>query len=375
MKVHALLQAGRRVALIAAFALSQCEPALAQRDPAPASMPAPGRDVEYVARPGDTMIGIARRLLADGKRWEVQRALQQHNKLRDADRIAPGLVVLIPENWILNEAARIEIVKLDGEVQSKGAALSAGGTVAAGEQLSTGKGGTVTIRLADGSTLALQPESSLSIERVTKTPLAPAPEAVFQLIKGRVETKVEKRAASGARFEVRTPVAVGAVRGTVFRVAMDEAKGSSTAEVLEGTVQVTDTGERGSVSVEEGFGTRTIAGNAPAAPRALLAAPRLWGGVRLVWRAPENIRFVRLQGAVSYRMRIARSADASDVVAETMLSREELSINGLADGTYYVRVRGIDELGLEGRDATAQMLVRIQAPASPPPAEPSGRRP
>lgn len=329
-------------------------------------LPAPGADIEYAAKSGDTMIGIARRYLIDGQKHEVQRALWEHNKLKDKDRINPGHIVRIPENWVKNEAGRMELVQVEGEVQSKGQAIKPGARIAAGDDLQTGKDGYATIKLADGSTLALQPGSNLQVDSVRKSPLAPSSDALFTLKNGRVEAAVQKRSASGARFEVRTPIAVAAVRGTRFRVAADADKRTATSEVVEGTVAVNDTGNLGSVAVQEGFGTRVLEGQPPSPPRALLPAPRLWTGVRLWNRRPVRLNFTRLEGAVNYRVLVARKPDFQDVIVENMLATNVIVLPELENGPYYVRVRGIDDLGLEGRDSSADLVLSL--PEAPPPA-------
>lgn len=367
-----------RIFLAAFLALAMPGPAVAQ--PASTGLPAPPADIEYTARPRDTMIGIARRYLIDGQKHEVQRALWEHNKLRDKDRIVPGQVIRIPENWMKDDANSITLAHVEGDVQSKGQPLRAGAKLAPGDDFKTGRDGYVTIKLSDGSTLVLQPGSDLAIEGVRKSPLAPAADAQFSLKNGRVEATVTKRNPDGARFEVRTPIAVAAGRGTKFRVVADDAKKTATSEVIEGTVQVNDTGNLGSVALNAGFGTKVTEGQAPLPPRALLPAPRLWTGLRLWVRRPVRLNFTRLAGAVNYRLLVARRKDFADVISETLLSTNEIVLPELDNGAYFLKVRGIDDLGLEGRDALADLVLQLDpapapvpapVPASPPAADPA----
>ena len=338
------------------------------------TLPAPATEISYTAKDRDTMIGIARRYLIEGQRHEVQRALWEYNKLRDKDQITRGQVIRIPENWLKEDANAIQLAHVEGEVTSKGEPLRPGAKLAPGDDFKTGSNGYVTIKLADGSTLDLKPGSDMTIEGVRKSPLAPATNAQFMLKNGRVEASVAKRAAGGARFEVRTPIAVAAVRGTRFRVAADDAKKTATSEVIEGAVQVNDTGNLGSVSVQEGFGTRVNDGQAPLPPRALLPAPRLWTGIRLWVRRPIRLNFTRLPGAVGYRVLVARKADFAEVITEAILNTNFIELPELVNGPYFLKVRGIDDLGLEGRDTMADLILSIDAsPAAPAPpaAEPA----
>jgi hypothetical protein len=356
--------------LILAAGLAFVPPASIMAQPAGA-LPAPSADIEYTAKPRDTMIGIARRYLIEGQKHEVQRALWEHNKLRDKDQIVPGQVIRIPENWMKEDANSITLGHVEGDVQSKGQPLRAGAKLAPGDDFKTGRDGYVTIKLSDGSTLVLQPGSDMAIEGVKKSPLAPAADAQFTLTKGRVEATVTKRNPNGARFEVRTPIAVAAVRGTKFRVVADDEKKTATSEVIEGTVQVNDTGNLGSVALQEGFGTKVTEGQAPLPPRALLPAPRLWTGIRLWVRRPVQLNFTRLAGAVNYRLLVARRADFADVIAETLLPTNVIVLPELANGAYFLKVRGIDDLGLEGRDTLADLVLQLEAAPAPAPAAPA----
>lgn len=245
----------------------------------------------------------------------------------------------------------------------------------AGDDFKTGKDGYVKIKLADGSVLDLKPGSDLSIEGVKKSPLAPAADAQFLLKTGRIEASVAKRNPGGARFEVRTPIAVAAVRGTQFRVIADDEKKIALSEVIEGEVAVNDAGNLGNVSVREGFGTRVNEGQAPLPPRALLPAPRLWTGIRLWVRRPIRLNFTRLPGAVRYRVLVARKPDFAEVITEELLSTNVITLPELANGPYYLKVRGIDDIGLEGKETLAELVVTLdappQAPATPAPAAPA----
>ncbi len=326
-------------------------------------LPPPGADIDYTVKDRDTMIGLARRYLINGTRFEVQRAFWEHNQLKDKDQISPGQVIRIPENWVRNDAGNIELAHVEGDVQSKGQPLRPGAKIAAGDDFRTGKDGYVTIKLADGSTLALRPGSEMSIDEVRKSPLQNAPSAKFMLKSGRVEAAVERRTPAGARFEVRTPIAVAAVRGTKFRVAADSERNFALNEVLEGEVAVNDSGSLGTVAVREGYGTRVNEGQAPLPARALLPAPRLWTGIRLWIRRPIRLNFTRLPGASSYRVLVARRPDFADVISEVIIDTNTITLAELENGPYFLRVRGIDDLGLEGRETQGDLVLALDGPA------------
>jgi hypothetical protein len=345
-------------------------PAGAQSPP----LPAPAGNIEYVARPGDTMIGLSRRLLIDGQLASVQRALQLHNGLnsqKEADRIEPGRVLRIPVNWLRSEASRIEVESSAGEVNAAGP-VSKGTVIPPGQEISTGKTGQVTLRLADGSTLTLKPGSAMTVEKSATSPLSKSPDAIFNLKNGRVETEVARRTGGAARFEIRTPVAVAAVRGTRFRVTAGDGGAFMTSEVLEGQVEVADTGKRGQVSLEKETGTRANPGQAPLAPRRLLPAPRLWGGSWLARKPGASMRMLPVKGAEFYRVSVSQGrTPGGTVLREWDLKTLDVELPELANGEYLISVRAVDDIGLEGLEASSQLTVQI-APAGEAAQKPAG---
>lgn len=356
--------------MVAALVMGTLPAALAQ---GPARVPAPaaaGGDDEYAVRPGETLNGISSRLLHDGETRRVQRALAQHNRLSDADRLRPGQVLRIPRAWLKSLPGTLEVASVQGDVRSGGQPLASGARLAAGDDVRSGANGYVTLKLADGSLLSLQPETEARIERAQASRATGTTDTRLQLERGRAEARVQRPAKGASRFEIRTPVATAAVRGTDFRVAVGEARDRSTSEVLAGEVGVSDAGGRIAVGVPAGFGTRVLTGQAPLAPRALLPAPRLWTGVRLVSRTPADLEFSEETGARSYRVLVAATETLGAVVSEQVLAAAVVRLGTLADGDYFVRVRAIDDIGLEGRDAVARVRVRSQAdaprPTSPP---------
>ncbi len=357
-------------AIVAALALGWVPAAVAQGTAPLRPASVPEGDEEYLVRAGETLNGIAARLLHEGETRRVQRALAQHNRLSDADRLQPGQTLRLPRAWLKSRPSTLEVTSVQGEVRSGSQPLAAGARLAAGEDIRSGANGYVALRLADGSTLLLLPATEARIERAQRSPAAGTTDTALQLERGRAEARVQRPAKAASRFEIRTPVATTAVRGTEFRVAVGGARERSTTEVLEGEVGVRDAGGRSGVGVPAGFGTRVLAGEAPLPPRALLPAPFLWTGVRLVARTPVNIEFSPLGGARSYRVLLAANPELTAVLTEQVVDAPAARLGVLADGDYFLRVRAIDDIGLEGRDAVARLRVRSQAdaprPSSPP---------
>jgi hypothetical protein len=103
-----------------------------------------------------------------------------------------------------------------------------------------------------------------------------------------------------------------------------------------------------------------LEGKPPTEPRALLPAPRLWTGVRLSVKKPVKLNFTKLTGAVNYRLLVARKADFREVILETLLPSNEIVLPELGNGAYFLKVRGIDDLGLEGKDTLADLVLSLE---------------
>lgn len=112
-----------------------------------------------------------------------------------------------------------------------------------GSEVRTGKDATAGVFFPDGSRFQLGSGSQFEVESTTKK------EAGFKLKVGRLKAAVSGYFAS--RFQVRTPTAVCAVRGTKFELEVKE-NGNTDMNVEEGLVEVNDSkGNMAVVSSEE----------------------------------------------------------------------------------------------------------------------------
>jgi ferric-dicitrate binding protein FerR (iron transport regulator) len=120
-------------------------------------------------------------------------------------------------------ASKILAATGDVTVKSKdGGRLGKTGTIlAAGETVETAAGATAVIELPDGSKLKLRESSSLAVT----LPSGKSQVTEAFLAFGSAFAKVTKRLA-GQQFNVRTPTAVAAVRGTEFFTAYGREHGA-----------------------------------------------------------------------------------------------------------------------------------------------------
>jgi hypothetical protein len=117
------------------------------------------------------------------------------------------------------------------------------------------------LRLEDETEILVRPHTRLLL----KGP-APGDWNYFELLLGRIRTHVMKRTGGAPPFQLGTPSAVIAVRGTRFDVEVNPHK-TTEVDVFEGLVEVAGVGVPGaSVLVRAGYSTRVGLGGAPEPP-------------------------------------------------------------------------------------------------------------
>jgi len=161
-----------------------------------------------------------------------------------------------------------------------------------GTVLDTGDGRLVLVLRADESEILVQPHTRL----VVREP-APGNWNAVEILLGRVRAYIRKRTGGAPPFQMGTPSAVIAVRGTRFDVEVN-GRGVSEVDVFDGLVEVASSIIPGSsVLVGPGFSTRVGIGTPPEPP-----VPT--GEIRPGVEAPEDMakmEFARERAAQSDR--------------------------------------------------------------------------
>jgi hypothetical protein len=325
---------------------------------------APEGEFVYHARLHDTLIGITRRLLIEPRRWPE---VQTRNNIADPRHIPLGDEIRIPYAWLRLSLDTATVAAVSGDVRESGRSVLRAETVAEGSKIETGSDGSVTLDLADGSVVTLQKLSVLTLEEMRRvTGADTAHDTRFKLESGRLQTRVKPHADVG-RFEILTPVAVSAVRGTEFRDAFEPEAGNATTEALEGLVAVSGSGAV--VSIPADFGTRVARNAAPLPPVRLLPPPDLQAIPGTNSRNRLQLKWPAVPEATRYRLQLAPDAEFHSFLADIEIDGPQADLPAPADGSYWLRVRAVDGLGLEGHDAV-RPLVQHQLPAAPAPVTP-----
>ncbi|MBK9589220.1 MAG: FecR domain-containing protein [Sphingomonadales bacterium] len=303
-------------------------------------------EVSYVMKRGDTLFVLWRQFFAGPKALNRVRSM---NRITNVRRIPTGKVLHIPRTLLLDQKSLARLESLRGQVtiSVNGATRPAreGETLSEGAEVETGRNAFVTLRLADGSTLAVPSLSVLGLTWLREVNLTGALEREVNVRAGRMRARVTPMTNPDSSFRVVTPVAVSAVRGTEFRVAYRAGQSFSAVEVDNGKVEFIGADTR--VLISAGFGAVNLNGQQSGALR-LLAPPKLDEPDKVQSEEQLHFSLIALAGAESYHVQIARDAGFVENVAEETSQGTEFTMQSLPADSYFVKVSAYDEQGLEG---------------------------
>ncbi len=316
---------------------------------------AAAQDWNYRIRPGDTLWDLSGEYLKPGISWQ---RLQAHNQIANPYQLPPGTTLRFPLAWLHLQPVRAKVVAVRGAATVSGVANAGpvveGMELGIGALLHTARDATLSLRFADGSSLLLQGDSELRLDRLSRYGKSGMVDTRLRLQRGRITNDVVPTRGASPGFIVDTPNASSAVRGTHFRV--DAGEDRSQAEVTEGTVLVSAQGR--SALVRQGQGT-VVANGASTSLRAvaLLPAPDLSGLPASLNGAQADLQWPMVAGAVGYRV-MASSTDSFDtLLVDARTDAPQLDLPVLPPGPCFLRIRAIDASGLEGRDGTATFVA------------------
>ncbi|MGC8121242.1 FecR domain-containing protein [Marinobacter sp. VGCF2001] len=312
----------------------------------------------YTLRDGDTLASVTRTLLSQS--MSGQRLLA-YNGLAGNAELSAGDTVRIPVNWLKRQPEPASVISVTGHVQlisgmdGRKLPLTETSTIRVGDEILAGAG-SATIALADGSELRISPNSRLMFNRLTQYGKSGMVDTRLRLQRGEVHTRVRPLIEGGARFEIETPSAVAAVRGTVF--AMQASANGSSVQVSEGVV---DFGQPGNTRrIPAGYGASISTTNAGAVNiRQLPPAPAIAPLPPVLTRLPAEMTWDNT-GYPRYRL------DIFDQAAGTWVQSHEVTdtrfdIAQLDNGRYEIQLAAVDRQGIAGMPGTSKLEIDLQA--------------
>jgi hypothetical protein len=323
---------------------------------------------EYTFRPGDTIWDIAKKYTTSVNNWDE---IQHINLIRiGADRkIRPGTRIVIPVSMLKMQPTPALVLALNGDVSVIRAngdkqTLTTETKLYSGDRIVTTSQQSVRLQFADLSELQILPGSEVVLDKLSHYKQTGMVDTRIRLNSGAINTQVEKQRPD-SHYQITTPSAITAVRGTSFRLSTDEQQVSRT-EVTGGVVAVS-AGES-EKSVNDGFGIVAEKDKPLPEPVKLLAAPVITID-QPADKTKASVTWKTLDGAKQYRYQIAKDEKFNQVIIDTMTSTNTVELDTLSPGNYYLRIRGIDQYRLGGLDSIEMLEIKQAPPPPPPPVE------
>lgn len=315
---------------------------------------------EYTLRPGDSLWKIAEKYTNSVNNWGELLKINSMEQATDRT-ILPGTRISIPVSMLKLQPAPALVIAVSGAayvVRADGeqADLAVGLELFNGDRVVTGDRQSLRMQFADKSELQVLPNSEVILDKLSQFEQTGMVDTRIRLNSGRVKTWVEKQKPAN-RYEITTPAAITAVRGTTFRLSSDDSQVGRT-EVLEGNVAVS-AGDA-EKDIKDGFGIVAEQGKPLPDPVKLLAPPEISGNLS-VDKSKLQVSWMTLDGAEFYRYELATDEKFNQVSVDGSTENSEIRLDELLPGQYYLRVRGVDQYKLEGLDSTIGSFV-IQEP-------------
>jgi len=223
-----------------------------------------------------------------------------------------------------------------------------------GDLIDTGDNGFVSIEFSSGSVLNLQPSTVAVLNRLNCLPTDDSCIIDIQTIRGKVTSNVQTREDQPVDFRISTPYATAAVRGTFFDIEAEQQ--NFILGVTEGNVDLSSQGSDKLVQLEQGFGSLIKDGGAPSDPIALLSAPVFKRVPTRVARG-DTISWWPLTDAVQYSTLISTDAAGSDALTTFNVRSDNLGVDGLQSGDYFIHLRAVDENGIRGFRSQSMITI------------------
>jgi hypothetical protein len=315
------------------------------------------RVVRYIVQPGDTIEGFAKKYLLSRRAIDDTLALSHIPALR---KLAVGETLVIPVSALRWTPVNGRVKAFRGQIAVGGKPAVAGSVIRDGAIVTTAADSFVALEFPDGSMATMPSNSAVRIVSLRRYILTGDVDRRFLIQRGQSEWQVTPATHRGDRFEVRTPVALAAVRGTRFRVTYDGDTSRSGSGVVKGEVAFQTDATPQPTALPIGFGAVTDRAGA-VDKRVLLVAPELSGRYAIQKRATVGFTAAPVAGAVKYLFEVGRDAALLDSVSNTIAATPEATLPPLADGAYFLRVSAVDAVGLQGFSRTYGFTRRLTA--------------
>lgn len=320
----------------------------------------------YKTIPGDSLWNIAQRHLHNIKLWTE---LKKINHLPNDDYIEPGTLIKVPRKWLkvnqstatlVNAIGGVKIINGEKQTLEFGKDFTEKDSLilSTGDTILTSDDGLATILFKDGSRLLLQSNSELILNDLIALGDGSLSDIKLQLDKGRLENRVYSSPISNTNYEVKTATATTSVRGTVFRMGLEDE--DSVTEVVSGKVAAK--AQEGESAAELLAGQAIIISKDGDAKQVEMLPPPVFANFpQLIEAVPVKIDVEAIDGVIGYATKIIPvGSDEQDAVSSMRSEGNVLLGNDLPDGRYQMMVSAIDQNGVTGQPATYEFILNAR---------------
>lgn len=334
---------------------------------APANAAVREFSVPYLVRPADSVIKFTRAMLLDPRSWPE---IVRFNQLNNPNMISPGQTLNIPLRFLKSKPASGKVISTEGDVTLRGSAMQLGAVLSDGAKIKTGINSSAVIELGDGSRVKILPGSLAEIVTNREYAMRDASQSgstnwfsgLMRLSEGALEALASKTAKRARPLQVETPTSLVGVRGTEFRVAFDDPLGKAArTEVIEGLVRADNPAQASGADLPMGTGAVIKSIEKEIKIVLLLPGPDLTGVPSEVFKPQGSWPMPTLAGASAFHVQVASDEQFDKIVRDLKVdgnSGGSANLGNLPNGNWFARIRGIDEVGLEGFNSVKKITVK-----------------
>ena len=175
----------------------------------------------YHIKEGETLSSLSETFTSKQSNWQ---AIRRINKISNTRQIPVGMTLQIPFELIDAVPDQARIIYLNGDVKINNQPINKQYVINEADIVTTGPQSNITFELSDESKVQIPPESTVVIERLRKFRGTGLIDSIFDIQSGRVAAHASPNETGVGRFEVRTPVSITGVRGTVLRTGASQSR-------------------------------------------------------------------------------------------------------------------------------------------------------
>ncbi len=306
----------------------------------------------YEIKQGENLSVLASKYLEGDNALDQILKINNHNK---PNSIPVGTEILLPKSLLKYNASTAVVSKLSCNnaflVNNNAKVLAIGTVLSEDDIVKVPAGCEVGVTLEDGSNINLVSGTLLKFKTLRISQIQKSPQVDFELMNGRVDVEVVKRAKGDASFEVHTPKALAGVRGTQFRVGFDEQKNTSQVEVKTGIVAAKGEANDSSAALTENQGIPISEDGLAGAIETLPFSPTFLSIEKQNTAAQFNIKFQADQNAVRHILRQSQDATFNQILNDHLVDIPQIELNQLNSNAVFYQWISLTKSGLQGNSS------------------------